>query len=572
MKGFLLLAAVCVSLNAACETLWKEPGKKLIHLGWDSPDVDYLHKNIRAMEDGSPFDGVRVKIDTVVRAGADRREEILNEYTFTGKKRWRYEWLKATEKKLKEIEFRQFTDNLLAASFRERSPWFNDSEWENLVNNYAMLARLARNTGFKGLSIDVEQYWKGKEQFQYKAEEDGPSYEKACAKARERGRAFMNAIAREYPGITLFFTYFHSINFPAAKASDTERMLKTAPYDKYNLFVPFSNGMLDVIPPEAKILDGCENLGYVAENQIDFYRMHHIQKSLQERLVYPENFKKSRAQVSFAPSIWQDVYLLDRKDDWALRHRPENRLQYLERNLAWTMKVADEYVWVFTCKGKWWDIPYKPWQEKTGKVQLWETLFPGIREVMLRAKDATRWFAENPHDNFPNRIKNPSFRGGRQAAEKTGPHIAGAAASKLPGWSIIPKDAVFLREDAGGTGGNSGVLLAKNGGLILQTVPVEPGSRYYVGVEIKNDDRKDNAKLTVQWIAKATGKWDSWRNHARSFFPRGKGEDGWSRYGEVLDVPDGVTHIGIILSTGMKSGTAPLPECRFRNVKLLKIF
>ena len=123
-----------------------------------------------------------------------------------------------------------------------------------------------------------------------------------------------------------------------------------------------------------------------------------------------------------------------------------------------------------------------------------------------------------------------------------------------------------------GTGGNSGVLLAKNGGLILQTVPVEPGSRYYVGAEIKNDDRKDNAKLTVQWIAKATGKWDAWRNPAQAFFPRGRGEDGWSRYGEVLDVPDGVTHIGIILSTGMKSGTAPLPECRFRNVKLLKIF
>ena len=114
--------------------------------------------------------------------------------------------------------------------------------------------------------------------------------------------------------------------------------------------------------------------------------------------------------------------------------------------------------------------------------------------------------------------------------------------------------------------------IAKNGGLILQTVPVEPGSRYYVGVEIKNDDRKDNAKLTVQWIAKATGKWDAWRNPAQAFFPRGRGEDGWARYGEVLDVPDGVTHIGIILSTGMKSGAAPLPECRFRNVKLLRIF
>ena len=217
MKGFLLLAAVCISLNAVCETLWKEPGKKLIHLGWDSPDVDYLHTNIRAMEDGSPFDGVRVKINTV-HVGADKHEVILNEYTFTGKKRWRYEWLEATERKLKEIQFRQFTDNLIAASFRERSPWFNDSEWENLVSNYAVLARLARNTGFKGLSIDVEQYWKGKEQFQYKAEEDGPSYEKACEKARERGRAFMNAIAREYPGIT-YINLQEDMGSPALRES-----------------------------------------------------------------------------------------------------------------------------------------------------------------------------------------------------------------------------------------------------------------------------------------------------------------------------------------------------------------
>lgn len=55
------------------------------------------------------------------------------------------------------------------------------------AKNVAVMARLAKRGGLKGVITDFEDYWKQK-QYRYDAGKDGGTYASACKLARQRGR------------------------------------------------------------------------------------------------------------------------------------------------------------------------------------------------------------------------------------------------------------------------------------------------------------------------------------------------------------------------------------------------
>lgn len=121
--------------------------------------------------------------------------------------------------------------------------------WARIAANYGIAARIASECGFCGLLIDNEDYH-GLKQFNYVPETDG-EYDKAAAMMRRRGREVFSAIFREFPKIRLGLFWAFSNIRTQLKADDPAAEIRASG----RLFPQFLNGLLDVMPPGAVVID-----------------------------------------------------------------------------------------------------------------------------------------------------------------------------------------------------------------------------------------------------------------------------------------------------------------------------
>ena len=87
---------------------------------------------------------------------------------------------------------------------------FDDEAWAQIVEHWRIAARLANQGGLKGILFDPEAYTEPHRQFAYTSQAGWREHTFAeyAAKARERGREIMQAVAGEYPDITIFWVCF----------------------------------------------------------------------------------------------------------------------------------------------------------------------------------------------------------------------------------------------------------------------------------------------------------------------------------------------------------------------------
>ena len=69
----------------------------------------------------------------------------------------------------------------------------------------ALIGRIARETGLKGICCDHEDYYK---QHQYEPAEGEPPFDELCKIARKRGREVFGALFRELPDARVLFYWF----------------------------------------------------------------------------------------------------------------------------------------------------------------------------------------------------------------------------------------------------------------------------------------------------------------------------------------------------------------------------
>ncbi len=517
MKKLLLCFVALLGMGLiAAEALdfYQPPAKKLIECSWATPNAKYLRANIRRMEEVTPYQGLRIKLEG---SGEGKGENVKT--IFTGKKKWQYEWFQDSVEDLKNTEFRKFTDNFLATGVTPGDvDWFSDADWAVVCNNFAVMARIARETGMKGLIFDPEEYssqlWSG-------GNIKGHSREESFAKARQRGREFGNAIFKEFPNIRLFCFFWLTMGKSYAEAPQ-----------QGNLLIPFINGVYDVLPAGAVIIEGHETLGYTATGPADYLRIRSDFLTVFPRMIDRANLAKFRHQTQLAAATYLDPYFQPRDNAWHHILKPGidrwGNVEYFRRNLTAALEVSDEYAWTWGEYRSWWPATVDGWAAKT-----WESAAPGVTAAVEAAFNPVK-YAEGlvAARNIPNLLRNPDFAEGE------------AGTVKIPGWGFWQgknaSGSYSLAAGQGRDGSNAVMVQGVANGNLTQLIPLEPGEQYLIRIRGKITVDNESPMVRIRGIA-------DWRFPDRKTWniPKGNtilfsetGRDGWREGKAVVTVPE----------------------------------
>lgn len=521
--------------------------KRVIHAGWDMPTTEYMRKNWQEMDQIPAFDGFMYR----VTGQNDEGKYVAFTGMFSGDK-WKLEWFDQARKDLAECKFQNLSHHFLMVYGTPGTLSWNDPEgWKNLTEKIGMAAKIAKEGGSVGLCLDFESY--GETQFKYNPEQ-GLTWEEAKTVARKYGRDFMNALAKEFPDATILTYWMNSLLMTAGSTHNPDAALQA---HHYGLMPFFFDGMLDVIPPTIKMIDGTEF--YFLEGD-EF--THTAQKIRQwngpcARLVSPENRAKYRAQVQVGFGFYLDMYI-NKEDSIYYRGPLENgtRMDRLTRNLGSALNAADEYIWVYGEKCRWFgSVSCNEFQKAPHKDYecfglSWESQLPGLTQNIAWLKNpeaACRWklnqIAKDGTLKESNLAKNGAFTDG----------VAGKTPKDYGYWHIETHPAGTVSYDPdvtfpGNEGGACRMEKMYNGCLIYH-LDVKPGERYCVRVKAKVDGEA-LTQLTLRWQDE-TGKWTHVHDDlACSMKPMDgeNGENGWRIAIGAVTVPDGCYKIVPLLS------------------------
>ena len=356
--------------------------KKLIQLGWDSPDAESFAAHWKLVEK-SPFDGIRIQLKPRQAEGG-REVSFRNLFTSTP---WKREWFVRDIELLKKANGKKRSGSFLAIAAGPAVDWFDDAAWKEVVEHARIAAWIAREAGLRGLMFDPE-VGNSQPAFAYirQVNRDRYSFDEYSRKARERGREWMQAIASEYPDMVFFTLFLNSGAALGALGNDPREGLERG--RNYTLYPAFLNGMLDVIPPGMTIVDGAE-YSYPHSDEAQYLKHVNAIRNSALALVAPENHARYRSQVQAALAIYLDAYTgipLDNVHSDVYNDPPlkegERLVDRLQGALMSAQQISDQYVWVWGERYQWW-----PTESNRVLPFHWEAILPGITDALRRGMD-----------------------------------------------------------------------------------------------------------------------------------------------------------------------------------------
>ena len=402
MRRIIAVVAVLVCATGAFAA------KKYIFSSWELGDVTPQEILAHADEfDRTGCDGLSLGVRTLLPgADAQHHRHVMEE------PRWTDAELNALAPTFQELtkhpSMRHSVFGVNTAPRKARLAWNDDAAWKLYADNMAALARLSKKVGFVGLLTDFEDYWK-KRQFRW--QEGDPAWTAAKALARKRGAEVFGGVFRAYPEAVILS--FQLLTVDTEYARDENPLLLME--EKRDLWPSFVNGILDVLPPQAKLVDGNESFGYLARaSKNAFYRSVRDQMVGVLPLVAPENRAKYRAQLSVSFGLYVDSYACKTNSPWYLEPVRGKRITHFEDNLRQATECADEYVWFWGEKGFWIDWPEdlkdktpgwldvgkRTWRQKYfsgawGRIKPWNETLDGNFDLLLRGvKEPSRCVRE----------------------------------------------------------------------------------------------------------------------------------------------------------------------------------
>lgn len=317
----LLMVVLCNTSQAAFKPSAR--GKKFIASGWNMPDPAYIRENIRNMEK-LPFNGLIYGRFYPFYPGMRGQQAVLASYI---------ENVKATK-------FEKFTDNFMGTQCGNDGnfDWFDDAKCREMIDNWRILVRTAKQIGFKGLQFDPECY-EGISPFNYEDLKlrDSKSPEEYEQQVQKVASQLMEVINQEYPDITLLFYFGPSV-------ADYPRKLK----GWCGMMPAFVDGLIKSSKPGFKIIDGFEQAyGYRTQQQYAEARAKMVGTA--KHSAYPAAYRK-HVQAGF--SFWPDQMAGDPKigrrsfsiDDITTNYYVPDEVAYAANN---ALRYADEYVWMW---------------------------------------------------------------------------------------------------------------------------------------------------------------------------------------------------------------------------------
>ena len=401
----------------------------------------------------------------------------------------------------------------------KRIRWDDDAAWATISNNVAMIARMAKQGGMKGVAIDHEDYFKARQFNETPDDPDG-----VWAKARQRGREVFGGLFAEFPDAKVLGFWMFS--------------------DGGRLWRAFLNGMLDTIPPEARFIDGNENYGYQAMADEGDFRADtwYILRSLRNAAV-PENRAKYDRGVSVSFGQYIDAYTSSNAaSTYFIGPMNGSRVERLEDNLAAAVRYCDDLVWVYGERGTWVD-----WDDKHHaklKPMPWQKRIPGfVRALRVAAGDPSAIDADVASGELVNLMANSDCT---SADGKSVP-------KPFSGWTRLkdpPPEGIFSYDPDEGASRKGCLKLDGDGCYCAGVRGLIPGESVYVRMKIKG-----MGGAGFDW---QSGKDRLWYTNRGPLFPVKNAPDanGWRTGFVRLTVPERVNALNLVLGSGGGDGPA----------------
>lgn len=520
------------------------PRKKIISLGWAKSTPKDLTENLTLIENGTPYDGMHVHL-----VGEMTVEGATKKYTSRfpwQHESWPYEAFADSISYLQGLRPNRPLDLFILTTTRSGPhDWLSDEYWAHVCHNFGLIARIARETGCRGIIFDPEDYQDSGHLFAY-SPDSGVSYEAMKVKARQRGREWISALGNAYPDMTLFALFWASLVYPFGDNPNDIGNRSCA------LFPAFLNGVYDALPPGMTIVDGHESYFYRSG---DRHRVMHSAGYFRanfRQLIAPENLGRALSQTQMAAAMYLDAFFPATPDDpknrWDL-YPGENdttRLRHFRNVLFHCLAATDEYVWTWGERVTWWP---------QNKADALNQRLPGLNTIMRSVKsveEAEAVIAAMPA--YENLLANGDFETAPAPGEQ-------AKAAKLPapaGWNVWDEEreerkGVFYASPGAGGNGSTAMTAAGfvRGGCAIANVAVQPGDILLLRGKARCEENA-TGEVTAAWKRTATGGW-VWDNYqaplVRASLRAVPGSE-WRECKALLMVPDHIEGLGLQLGVG----------------------
>jgi hypothetical protein len=540
---FVVAAAVFASLDAEARA------KKFVGFAWEFSRmsvtnlVDYVDEL-----DKTPLDGIGVYLN---ECSADGKRTSTHNIMHEA---WRRDALEPLVPVAQELtrhkSMRESFIGTFRAPFRKRIEWNDDEGWARIASNMTMAAWFAKAGGFRGISMDPEDYhYAG----QFVRRGGDAPYEELVRLARQRGREVFAGVFKQYPDIRILSFWFLSMEHVYLNADNPAKVMR----DRADLWPAFVNGIFDVMPHTARIIDGCEHSYRYESSKGDFYQAADAVRRRLGALVLQENKHKYRDLVGVSFGIYLDMFTNGKDASWYFGPVDGSRLRHFELNLNQAADAADEYIWFWGEKFCWADWRGKgPVDNRKINQKTWNNAVPGLEDVILAVK--------SPSEHSVRRMAALSAAGkGRPVnANSECVSVNGAVPAPYSPWQQKKnRQGRLYGDDTCGEGDNfSLAAVGVENGAFSMSVPgaVVPGDRWLVNVSKKGE----GATASLCW--KRDGKWD-WNilSPVQVVFSNPDAE-GWQKGSAVVRVPEGANGAGLILSVRQHENE----KCNFDNVAI----
>lgn len=257
-----------------------------------------------------------------------------------------YEQISEEVKVLKGA-FKKFDHNFLYIFINYPGDFWNDTVWTITAQNFANMAKTAKDLGCVGIVYDNEEY-RPKKWLNYDEDYRNPRYDldQHRDQVMLRGKQLMEAMVSEFPKIEIL--NFHGPYLSEPKTNHEEIIKKQAgSWKERELLGPFFAGMVQGNGRESKVIDGGEVYQYrTAEDFKKSYqwRKFGIASDETDSWFIPSDLRKKWADnVDIAYGVMSS--------QWVPGY-PMNP-EIMKSTLINALQATDKYVWYWTEKDSW---------------------------------------------------------------------------------------------------------------------------------------------------------------------------------------------------------------------------
>jgi hypothetical protein len=467
---------------------------------------------------------------------------------------WTYDAFAPMIPKLRKMtEHDAFKENFLITmrSPRERKEWTDDAIWARLAENMRVAACIARDGGCTGLHMDLEDYSKVGQFYRKPGE---MPYDELCKLVRKRGAEVFKGVFDEYPQAKVLSFWFLSW----VHTSFYGRDMCSVARELQDLWPAFVNGILDVLPPSATLIDGNEHAYRFSASENDFAVSANRTSRRLIDLIEPENRVKYASQMQIGFGLYLDMYTNPTNSAWYFPPKNGSRLMAFAENLEQAIDVADEYVWLY---GE--QFQYVKWGEdfrhnKSCRPDRWEDMLPGFNDIIASAKDCDSFGRKRLMEliakgSLHNLVQNSACKGLNGELPK--PFGCWQPGNKKKG-----KLGKFGSDQTVGDGDSTSLCAegVPSGCFTLKLENINPGGLYAVKCSAKGD----RVSVRVTWTD-VKRKWLDTSEFVS--LKDGKGE--WQHGFKIVRAPYNAKNLHLHLGVALQ----PSEKCWFDSIEIISL-